>query len=133
MARLPVNDKVALGAFIIRAATDDALREELLDNTNDKATELLAKYVTYPSDVDAKGVPIQHRIVVHADTEYETHIVLPTKADVLAATNRIQEQVGGMYPTQYIPGSPDYIDEAKFPLVALQFRFGEYTFGRCKH
>jgi len=129
MARLPVNDKVALGAYIIKAAIDDATRKELVE----KATEVLAKYVTYPQDVDAEGKPIQHRIEVHQDTKHVTHIVLPTKEDVEIALDRIDEQQGGMYPTQYIPGSPDYIDETKFPRLALQFRFGEYTFGRCKH
>jgi hypothetical protein len=125
MARLPVNDKVALGAFIIKACKDDdALREALLLN-EETATELLAQYVTLPD--------LKHRIKVHADTEHVTHIVLPTKKDVEIATDRIDEQEGGMYPDQYRPSSPDYIDDTKEPLKALQFRFGEYTFGRCKH
>lgn len=130
MARLPVNDKVALGAFIIKAAKDDDELRKALLLSEESATELLAKYITY---VDADGKPIPYRIKVHADTEDVTHIVLPTKSDVETATNRIDEQEGGMYPDQYRPNSPDYIDDKKEPLKALQFRFGEYTFGRCKH
>jgi hypothetical protein len=130
MARLQVNDKVELGAYIIKAATKPATRAELLASP----TEVLAKYVTYPEDVDEQGKPIKHRIEVHEDTKYVTHIVLPTKDDVEIAVSQIQEQEGqGMYPAEYRPDSPDYIDDKKFPELALNFRFGEYTFGRCKH
>jgi hypothetical protein len=129
MARLPVNDKVALGEFIIKAATKPETRAELLANP----TKVLEKFVTYPQAVDAQGNPIQHRIEVHEDTKHVTHIVLPTQEDVEIAIDRIDEQVAGMYPAEYRPGSPVYIDDTKFPRLALQFRFGEYTFGRCKH
>ncbi|HEV8262764.1 MAG TPA: hypothetical protein VGQ19_18670 [Burkholderiales bacterium] len=129
MARLPVNDKVALGEYIIKAAKNPDTRAELLAD----ATTVLAKYVTYPKDLDDEGKPVQHRIQVHEDTKYVTHIVLPTQEDVEAATDQIQDQGVGMYPDEYRPDSPSYIDDKKFPLLALQFRFGEYTFGRCKH
>ena len=129
MARLPVTDKVALGEYIIKAATKPETRAELLADP----TKVLEKFVTYPQNVDAQGNPIQHRIEVHEDTKHVTHIVLPTKEDVDIAIDRIDEQVGGMYPDEYRPDSPNYIDDRKFPKLALQFRFGEYTFGRCKH
>jgi len=129
MARLPVTDKVALGEYIIKAATKPETRAELLADP----TKVLAKFVTYPQNVNAQGNPIQHRIEVHEDTKHVTHIVLPTQEDVLIAIDRIDEQVGGMYPAEYRPGTAEYIDDTKFPKMALQFRFGEYTFGRCKH
>jgi hypothetical protein len=121
MARLTVKDKVSLGEFIIRASQDVALRADLLDD--EKATQLLEKYVVLPDE--------QHTIKVHADTKDVTHIVLPTQDDVKGALDKLDDQ--GMYPDQYRPDSPDYIDDKKEPLLALQFRFGEYTFGRCKH
>jgi len=128
MARLQVTDKVGLGEYIIRAATDPQTRAELLADP----TKMLAKFVKLPQAVDANGKPIAHLIAVHEDTEHVTHIVLPTRADVLKAIDRIEEQTS-MYPAEYRPGTPEYIDDSKFPLLALQFRFGEYTFGRCKH
>ena len=131
MARLPVPDKVALGEYIIKAATEPETRAELLANP----TKVLEKFVTYPQDVDAQGNPIQHRIEVHEDTKHVTHIVLPTQEEVQIAVNRTKEQVamGDMFPAEFRPDSPVYIDDRKFPLRALQFRFGEYTFARCKH
>jgi hypothetical protein len=128
MARLQVTDKVGLGEYIIKAAQKAETRAELLADP----TKMLAKFVKLPEKFDAAGKPIQHRIVVHEDTEHETHIVLPTKEDVDKAVDRIEEQTS-MYPAEYRPGTPEYIDDTKFPKLALQFRFGEYTFGRCKH
>jgi len=128
MARLPVTDKIGLGEYIIRAATKPETRAELLAD----ATTVLAKFVKYPEKFDASGKPIQHRFQVHEDTEHVTHIVLPTKDDVERAIDRIDEQTS-MYPAEYRPGTAEYIDDKKFPKLALQFRFGEYTFGRCKH
>jgi hypothetical protein len=129
MARLQGIDKVALGEYIIKAATKPETRAELLANP----TQVLAKFVTYPQEVDEQDNPIEHRIKVHEDTKHVTHIVLPTKEDVEIAIDRIDEQEGGMYPAEYRPGTPEYIDDTKFPRLALHFRFGEYTFGRCKH
>ena len=129
MARLQVNDKVGLGEYIIKAATNPTARAKLLANP----TQELAKFVTYPEDLDEEGKPVQHKIEVHPDTKHVTHIVLPTEEDVLIAIDHIDEQEGGMYPAEYRPGTPEYIDDKKFPKLALHFRFGEYTFGRCKH
>ena len=131
MARLPVPDKVKLGEFIIKAATEPETRAELLADP----TKALAKFVTYPQEVDAQGNPIQHRVVVHEDTKHVTHIVLPTQQEVRDAVNRTKEPeaMGGMFPAEFRPDSPVYIDDKKDPLRALQFRFGEYTFARCKH
>ena len=121
MARLTVKDKVSLGAFIIKAAQDKDLREALLDDK--QATQLLAKYVELPDE--------NHTIKVYPDTAGVTVIVLPTAEDVKGALDKLDHL--GMYPDQYRPDSPDYIDDKEEPLLALQFRFGEYTFGRCKH
>ncbi len=128
MARLQVTDKVGLGEYIIRAATKPEVRAELLADP----TKALAKFVKLPEKNDPEGKPIAHRIAVKEDTEHVTYIVLPTKEDVEKAIDRIDEQQS-MYPPEYRPGSPEYIDDAQFPRLALQFRFGEYTFGRCKH
>ena len=127
MARLPVKDKVALGEYIIKAATEPATRAELLADP----TKVLAKFVTYPKHVDAEGNPIQHRIKVHEDTKHVTHIVLPTQEDVRVAVEKLE--IREMFPDRISADSPVYIDDKKTPLLALQFRFGEYTFGRCKH
>jgi hypothetical protein len=121
MARLTVKDKVSLGEFIIRASQDVALRADLLDDK--KSTQLLAKYVELPDE--------KHTIKVYADTKDVTVIVLPTQEDVKGALEKLDNL--GMYPDQYRPDSPDYINDKEEPLLALQFRFGEYTFGRCKH
>ena len=127
MARLPVPDKVALGEYLIKAATEPATRAELLANP----TKVLAEFVTYPQEVDAQGNPIQHRIEVHEDTKHVTHIVLPTQEEVRVAVEKVG--MGEMFPAEFRADSPVYIDDKKDPLRALQFRFGEYTFARCKH
>ena len=127
MARLPVPDKVALGEYLIKAATEPATRAELLANP----TKVLAEFVTYPQEVDAQGNPIQHRIEVHEDTKHVTHIVLPTQEEVRVAVEKVG--MGEMFPAEFRADSPVYIDDKKTPLRALQFRFGEYTFARCKH
>ncbi|NJO22187.1 MAG: hypothetical protein HC868_03630 [Sphingomonadales bacterium] len=121
MARLTVKDKVSLGKFIIEAAQDEKLRAALLDDM--QSTQLLEKYVELPD--------VNHKIKVHPDTAGVTVIVLPTAEDVKGALDKLDNL--GMYPDQYRPDSPDYIDDKEEPLLALQFRFGEYTFGRCKH
>jgi hypothetical protein len=129
MAKLRVKDKVGLGELIIKAAQNigDA-RRQLIENTN----ETLSKFVDIPADrVDEQGNTIKHEIVVHEDTPDITHMVLPWKNDVDRAMDRIDEQ-SSVYPLEYRPGTPDYIDDGRFPRKALFFRFGEYMFGRCK-
>jgi hypothetical protein len=130
MARLPVPDKVALGEYLIKAATEPETRAELLADP----TKVLAKFVTYPQEVDAQGNPIQHRIVVHEDTKHVTHIVLPTQEEVRVAVDQTKDQktgMEGMFPAELV--YTDDKDDKKDPLRALKFRFGEYTFARCKH
>lgn len=128
MAKLRVKDKVALGEFIINAARDPALREAFVNDPN----RHLEKLVDIPKDqVDADGNPVAHKIEVHVDTQFVTHMVLPWKNDVDRAMDRIDEQTN-IYPDEYRPNSASYIDDARFPRRALFFRFGEYMFGRCK-
>ncbi len=129
MAKLRVKDKVALGELIIKAAQDvgDARRQLIEDPIG-----ALSKFVDIPADrVDEQGNTIKHEIVVHEDTRDITHMVLPWKNDVDRAMDRIDEQ-SSVYPLEYRPGTPDYIDDGRFPRKALFFRFGEYMFGRCK-
>lgn len=131
MAKLNVFDKVGLGEFIIRAAqfVEDN-RERLLSNPN----EALKKYLVIPNDrTDDKGNVIKHEITVHQDSEDVTHMVLPWRVNVDKAMENIEQQGGTIYPNEYRPNMPGYIDDAEDPKKALFFRFGEYMFGRCKH
>jgi len=128
MAKLRVKDKVALGEFIINAARDPSLREALVDNPK----EHLERLVEIPTNqVDDSGKPVVHKIEIHVDTQYVTHMVLPWKDDVDRAMDRIDEQTN-IYPDEYRPSSSTYIDDSRFPRRALFFRFGEYMFGRCR-
>lgn len=129
MAKLRVKDKVGLGELIIKAAQNvgDA-RRKLVEDT----IATLSKFVDVPADkIDSEGKTIKHEIIVHEDTEHVTHMVLPWKNDVDRAMDRIDEQTS-VYPLEYRPGTPDYIDDGRFPRKALFFRFGEYMFGRCR-
>jgi hypothetical protein len=130
MAKLIVKDKVGLGEFLIKAAQDTGqIRQRLVDDP----IGCLAKYLDIPPDrVDEQGNTVKHTISVHQDSRDETHMVLPWKDDVDRAMDRIDHQ-SNIYPSEYRPGSPDYIDDSKYPRRALFFRFGEYMFGRCKH
>ena len=92
----------------------------------------MSKFVVIPPDrKDDKGNTIKHSIAVIEDTQDITYIVLPWKVDVDRAMDRIEEQ-NGIYPLEYRPGTPEYIDDSLFPKKALFFRFGEYMFGRCR-
>lgn len=130
MAKLRVLDKVGLGELIIKAAQDvGGTRQGLVEDP----IGTLHKLVEIPADkTDEKGNVIKHKIIVHLDSEHETHMVLPWKNDVDRAMDRIDEQPA-VYPHEYRPGTPEYIDDGRFPRKALFFRFGEYMFGRCKH
>jgi hypothetical protein len=131
MAKLNVFDKVGLGEFIIKAAQfvgDN--RERLKNDTN--AT--LKKYLVIPDDrTDDNGNVIKHKITIHEDSEDETHMVLPWKVNVDKAMEDIGQQKGQIYPNEYRPNMPGFIDDNEDPKKALFFRFGEYMFGRCKH
>ena len=128
MAKLRVKDKVALGEFIINAARDPELREALLRNP----AEQLKHLVDIPTgQVDSDGKPVEHRIEIHVDTQFVTHMVLPWKDDVDRAMDHIDEQ-SNIYPDEYRATSATYIDDSRHPRRALFFRFGEYMFGRCK-
>lgn len=128
MAKLRVKDKVALGELIINAARDPELRKALLRDPIGHLKQL----VEIPTDqVDADGKPVEHRIEIHVDTQFVTHMVLPWKDDVDRAMDRIDEQTH-IYPDEYRPTSATYIDDSRHPRRALFFRFGEYMFGRCK-
>jgi hypothetical protein len=130
MAKLIVKDKVGLGEFLIKAAQDTGeVRRHLVDHP----IADLAKYINIPKDrVDEQGKTVTHTIIVHEDSRDVTHMVLPWKDDVDRAMDRIDNQTN-IYPSEYRPGAPEYIDDSKFPRRALFFRFGEYMFGRCKH
>jgi len=131
MAKLRVLDKVALGEFIIEAAQDTgAIRKELVE----EPIKQLSKFVEIPVPrIDpTTGKTITHTIRVLEDTQDLTHMVLPWKKDVDVAMEDIDHQPS-IYPNEYRPGSPDFIDDKLFPRKALFFRFGEYMFGRCKH
>lgn len=129
MAKLRVLDKVGLGEFIIKAAQNvDDNRDRLLRDP----IEALRRFVEIPADrTDDQGNLIKHRIVVHEDTRDVTNIMLPWKDDVDRAMQDIEQQTQ-IYPLEYRPGTPDYIDDRRDPKRALFFRFGEYMFGRCK-
>ena len=129
MAKLRVKDKVGLGELIIMAAQGVGdTRRRLVE----EPIETLRKFVDIPPDrVDANGNTIKHKIIIHLDSQDETHMVLPWKNDVDRAMDRIDEQPS-VYPLEYRPGTPDSIDDSRFPRKALFFRFGEYMFGRCR-
>lgn len=131
MAKLDVFDKVGLGEFIIKAAQFvDDYRERLLSNPN----EALKVYLKIPPNrTNEKGDVIEHKIIVHQDSEDVTHMVLPWKVNVDKAMENIDQQRGEIYPNEYRPNMPAYIDDTEEPKKALFFRFGEYMFGRCKH
>jgi len=126
MAKLRVKDKVGLGKYIVEAAQDSKIGDDLVNNS----VERLDKYVDIPK-VDKEGKPVTHTIEIHRDTEHITHMVLPWKDDVDNAFDKIDQQ-DSIYPNEYRVGAPEYIDDKKFPRRALWFRFGEYMFGRCK-
>ena len=129
MARLTVIDKIALGEFIIQAAQNEGeARDRLLKDP----TNTLRKYLEIPADREENGKIIKHEIVVHEDSQDVTHIVLPWKYNVDRAMDNIDKQTE-IYPNEYRPGHPTYINDTKEPRKALFFRFGEYMFGRCKH
>ena len=129
MAKLTVIDKIALGEFIIQAAQNEGeARERLLKDP----TNTLRKYLEIPADREENGKIIKHEIVVHEDSQDVTHIVLPWKYNVDRAMDNIDKQTE-IYPNEYRPGHPTYINDTKEPRKALFFRFGEYMFGRCKH
>ena len=129
MAKLTVIDKIALGEFIIQAAQNEGeARERLLKDP----TNTLRKYLEIPADREENGKIIKHEIVVHEDSQDVTHIVLPWKFNVDRAMDNIDKQTE-IYPNEYRPGHPTYINDTKEPRKALFFRFGEYMFGRCKH
>ena len=129
MAKLTVIDKIALGEFIIQAAQNEGeARDRLLKDP----TNTLRKYLEIPADREENGKIIKHEIVVHEDSQDVTHIVLPWKYTVDRAMDNIDKQTE-IYPNEYRPGHPTYINDTKEPRKALFFRFGEYMFGRCKH
>jgi hypothetical protein len=129
MAKLTVIDKIALGEFIIQAAQNEGeARDRLLKDP----TNTLRKYLEIPADREENGKIIKHEIVVHEDSQDVTHIVLPWKYNVDRAMDNIDKQTE-IYPNEYRPGHPTYINDTKEPRKALFFRFGEYMFGRCKH
>ncbi|WP_119304769.1 hypothetical protein [Dongia deserti] len=129
MAKLRVKDKVELGELIIKAAQDiGGARRQLVEDP----IGTLSKFVDIPADREENGKIVKHTIIVHEDTRDVTHMVLPWKDDVDRAMDRIDEQTS-VYPLEYRPGTPDYIDDSRFPRKAMFFRFGEYMFGRCKH
>lgn len=131
MARLRVFDKVGLGEFIIKAARFEGDSRDKLMN-EDERLNTLRVYLEIPADrKDEKGNNIKHKIVVLEDTRDVTYMVLPWKDNVDFAMQDIDHQ-RDIYPKEYLPGSPDYIDDAVQPRKALYFRFGEYMFGRCK-
>lgn len=129
MAKLRVLDKVGLGEFIIKAAQNvDGTRDRFLKDP----VAALRKFVEIPADrKDDQGNLIKHTIAVYEDTRDVTNIMLPWKDDVDRAMQDIERQTQ-IYPLEYRPGSPDYIDDRRDPKKALFFRFGEYMFGRCK-
>ena len=129
MAKLTVIDKIALGEFIIQAAQNEGeARDRLLKDP----TNTLRKYLEIPADREENGKIIKHEIVVHEDSQDVTHIVLPWKYNVDRAMDNIDKQTE-IYPNEYRPGHPTYINDTKEPRKALFFRFGEYMFGGCKH
>jgi hypothetical protein len=129
MAKLTVIDKIALGEFIIQAAQNEGeARDRLLKDP----TNTLRKYLEIPADREENGKIVKHEIVVHEDSQDVTHIVLPWKYNVDRAMDNIDKQTE-IYPNEYRPGHPTYINDTKEPRKALFFRFGEYMFGRCKH
>jgi hypothetical protein len=130
MAKLNVFDKVGLGEFIIKEARYiEDNRERLLKDPN----EALRKYLEIPADrTDDKGAVIKHKIIVHEDSQDVTHMVLPWKVNVDRAMEDIDQQKGKIYPNEYRPNTPGYIDDVEDPQKALYFRFGEYMFGRCR-
>lgn len=127
MAKLRVKDKVGLGKFIVEAAQTQELGDALVKAPN----SYLEKYVDIPKKLDDTGKPIPHTIIIHRDDGDTTHMVLPWKDDVDNAFDRIDDQTS-IYPNEYRVGSPEFIDDEKYPRRALWFRFGEYMFGRCK-
>ncbi|MEZ5831134.1 MAG: hypothetical protein R3D05_08130 [Dongiaceae bacterium] len=128
MAKLRVFDKVGLGEFIINAAKDEAARAKFLEDP----TKALSKFIEIPPDrKNEQGELVKHEVSVIEDTKDITYIVLPWKDDVLRALDHIEDQPN-VYPLEYRPGTPEYIDDTRFPLKALFFRFGEYMFGRCR-
>lgn len=130
MAKLDVFDKVGLGEFIINAALEkEDFKDRLLNHTKDS----LKLYLTIPPDrVEKDGTVKEHQIVVHLDSQDVTHMVLPWKDNVEKAVKDIHLQKGQIYPNEYRPNMPGYIDDNEDPEKALFFRFGEYMFGRCK-
>ena len=129
MAKLQVLDKVALGEFIIKVARDEGeLRRQVIKNP----IEFLSKFVEIPHDRQENGKTIKHEIVILEDTQDKTYVVLPWKHNVDRAMENIEKQTE-IYPNEYRPGHPTYINDTKEPKKALFFRFGEYMFSRCKH
>jgi hypothetical protein len=130
MAKLRVLDKVALGELIIKAAQNVGdSRERLLKDP----VEALRKFIAIPADREEEGKVIKHTILVHEDSRDVTHVVLPWKDDVDRATDNIDLQPM-IYPNEYRPGSPEFIDDTKKEnkRKAIFFRFGDYMFGRCR-
>jgi hypothetical protein len=129
MAKLQVLDKIALGEFIIKVAQDEGnLRQQVINNPK----EFLSKFVEIPPDRQENGTTIKHEIKILEDTQDLTYVVLPWKHNVDRAMDDIDHQTE-IYPNEYRPGHPTYINDTKEPRKALFFRFGEYMFSRCKH
>ena len=116
MTKLVVKDKVALGEYLILAATNPEERERLIANPN----EMLEPYIV---------IPAGHTIVVGEETSTTTYVPLPTKADVAEALDDIENFE---FCDEFDSANPAYIDPKTEPLKALRFRIAEYVMIKCK-
>jgi hypothetical protein len=116
MTKLVVKDKVLLGEYLIRAATDPDEREKLSKNPNEQLKDFVE-------------IPEGHTIVVNPEAYDTTHLVLPTAEDVSEALSDLANM---RFCAEYDSASAQYIDPKKDPLKALRFRIGDHVLSRCR-
>jgi hypothetical protein len=116
MTKLVVKDKVALGEYLIYAATHSDEWAKLIKDPNEQLKSFIE-------------IPDGHTIVVNPETTDITHLFLPTEKDI---TDAINDLANMQFSAEYDSASAQYIDPKKEPLRALQFRIGDYVMSRCR-
>jgi hypothetical protein len=118
MSVLKVKDKIGLGQLIVEATANDELRAKLLADAN----SVLGEFVDIPEGHTIKVIPPQKEV---------TTLMLPLADDVSLDEAEVSARALH-YPSEYDPNSPDFIDPAREPSKALQFRIGDYILARCR-
>lgn len=118
MANIEVNDTEAVGRILIKASQDP---------------EALAALQADPAKAfgGAVTIPEGHKLVVHVNTDEETHLMIPDQGLVRTMLDLIGNGGSYNYPKGYIPGSDGYVSPAKDNRRAYDFRVGDYALAQC--